>query len=64
VLSSGIQLATASGDTTVKIWDFANASCIQTFADHQRAGMCVFSVHLSHSTVTGKRLSTFFVHAK
>jgi len=35
---SGVQLATASGDTTVKIWDFANATCIQTFADHQKAG--------------------------
>ena len=35
---SGLQLATTSGDTTVKIWDFANASCIQTFADHQKAG--------------------------
>jgi len=35
---SGLQLATSSGDTTVKIWDFANASCIQTFADHQKAG--------------------------
>jgi len=35
---SGMQLATASGDTTVKIWDFANAACIHTFADHQKAG--------------------------
>ena len=33
-----MQLATASGDTTVKIWDFADAKCVQTFADHQKAG--------------------------
>jgi len=39
----GLQLATASGDTTVKIWDFANAMCIQTFADHQKAGTYTFN---------------------
>jgi len=30
----GNLLATASGDGTVKIWDFVNACCAQTFAEH------------------------------
>jgi len=44
-----MQLATASGDTTVKIWDFADAKCVQTFADHQKAG-----TWLSSSPITLK----------
>jgi WD40 repeat protein len=27
-------LATASGDGCVKIWDFVNAKCQRTFAEH------------------------------
>jgi WD40 repeat protein len=30
----GNLLATASGDGTVKIWDFVNACCAQTFSEH------------------------------
>ena len=30
-------MATASGDSTVKIWDFAKAECILTFTDHIHA---------------------------
>eukprot|EP01016_Furgasonia_blochmanni_P012503 TRINITY_DN1619_c0_g1_i3.p1 TRINITY_DN1619_c0_g1~~TRINITY_DN1619_c0_g1_i3.p1 ORF type:complete len:436 (-),score=66.46 TRINITY_DN1619_c0_g1_i3:96-1403(-) len=30
----GTHLATCSGDTTIKIWDFINASCAVTFRDH------------------------------
>ena len=33
----GAQLATGSGDSTVKIWDFANARCRHTFTDHTAA---------------------------
>lgn len=35
---SGAKLATASGDTTVKIWDFSKAECVHTFMDHTHAG--------------------------
>lgn len=34
---SGGRLATASGDSTVKIWDFTKAQCILTFTDHTHA---------------------------
>lgn len=27
-------LATSSGDGTVKVWDFVNASCAYTFTEH------------------------------
>lgn len=33
----GTKLATSSGDTTVKIWDFSKAKCTQTFTDHSHA---------------------------
>ena len=36
---SGSQLATASGDGTVKVWDFARGKCVLTFSDHQQPGM-------------------------
>jgi len=29
---------TVGGDTTVKIWDFAKAECVQTFMEHQKPG--------------------------
>jgi len=51
---SGTQLATTSGDTTVKIWDFANAICIQTFADHQKAGKYIFSLFSYQCYVVAK----------
>ena len=35
---SGAKLATASGDTTVKVWDFARAECEHTFTEHKHAG--------------------------
>jgi WD40 repeat protein len=34
---SGGNLATVSGDATVKIWDFCKAECILTFTDHIHA---------------------------
>ena len=34
---SGAQLATSSGDASVKIWDFSKASCVLTFAEHTHA---------------------------
>jgi len=34
----GTKLATSSGDTTVKIWDFSKAECVHTFTDHTHAG--------------------------
>ena len=37
-LFSGSKLVTASGDTTVKIWDFSKAECVHTFTDHTHAG--------------------------
>lgn len=33
----GTALATASGDGTVKVWDFVNACCAATFSDHAQA---------------------------
>ena len=30
----GSHLATSSGDSTIKVWDFINASCAHTFKDH------------------------------
>ena len=40
---AGSHLATASGDRTVKIWDFAGAACAHTFSDHTQAGWdCAF----------------------
>ena len=38
LLFSGSKLVTASGDTTVKIWDFSKAECVHTFTDHTHAG--------------------------
>ena len=34
----GSKLATSSGDTTVKVWDFSKAECVHTFTDHTHAG--------------------------
>jgi WD40 repeat protein len=30
----GSHLATCSGDSTIKIWDFLKAQCVHTFTDH------------------------------
>tara|TARA_B110000503_G_C7026866_1_gene362259 strand:- start:63 stop:209 length:147 start_codon:yes stop_codon:yes gene_type:complete len=30
----GSHLVTSSGDCTIKIWDFLNASCTHTFKEH------------------------------
>ncbi|KAG6551473.1 hypothetical protein Mapa_006896 [Marchantia paleacea] len=34
---SGMQLASSSGDCTVKIWSFEKARCTHTFSDHTQA---------------------------
>lgn len=34
----GGQLASTSGDGTVKLWDFEKASCISTLTEHQQPG--------------------------
>ena len=34
----GAKLATTSGDTTVKIWDFKKSECVHTFTEHTHAG--------------------------
>lgn len=36
---SGLVLATASGDHTVKIWDFKKGECTLTFVDHNQVGV-------------------------
>ena len=30
----GSHLVTSSGDCTIKVWDFINASCTHTFKEH------------------------------
>lgn len=37
--TSGDLLATASGDGTVKLWDFRQACCTLTFAEHRQPGI-------------------------
>jgi len=37
----GSKLATSSGDTTVKVWDFSKAECVHTFTDHTHAGRLI-----------------------
>ena len=39
----GTQLATASGDGTIKVWDFATATCKATFSDHTQVSTYVAS---------------------
>lgn len=34
----GNQLASTSGDGSVKLWDFNKASCVSTFTEHQQPG--------------------------
>ena len=43
--SSGSTLATTSGDTTVKIWNFSQPGCTHTFTDHTLAGLGLVGVH-------------------
>ena len=45
----GSHLATAAGDGTVKLWDFASASCVATYTDHTQP---VWSVDFHHSGVS------------
>ena len=33
----GTHLATSGGDHTIKLWDFVNACCTHTFAEHTQA---------------------------
>jgi WD40 repeat protein len=36
-MNSGKLLATSSGDSTVKLWNFEKQKCIHTFSDHLQA---------------------------
>lgn len=59
-VKSGSKLATVSGDTTVKVWDFAKAECVHTFVDHQKAGKMttfVFISNISPSTSKHYRIT-------
>ena len=47
---SGARLATVSGDTTVKLWDFSKAECVQTFTEHTHAGKTRTSAHIYTDT--------------
>lgn len=42
-MHSGLQLATASGDGSVKVWDFSKGQCSITFTEHQQPG----TVHIT-----------------
>lgn len=37
IIYRGSRLATTSGDTTVKIWDFSKEQCVASFTDHTHA---------------------------
>jgi WD40 repeat protein len=43
---SGMALASGSGDSTVKLWDFAQQRCVMTFTDHKQA---VWGVRYHHA---------------
>ena len=43
---AGTRLATASGDSTVKLWDLAAGTCVATLAEH---GHAVWSVSFHHT---------------
>lgn len=42
----GTHLATASGDSTIKIWDFLNITCAWTIKDHSQP---VWSIDFNHN---------------
>jgi WD40 repeat protein len=51
-------LATSSGDSTVKIWNFEKQKCVHTFTDHLQA---VWSAHwhsCGNFLVSGSRDNT------
>jgi len=48
----GLHIVTASGDSTVKIWDFVNTACTFTFKEHKQP---VWSIDLN---VTGDFIAT------
>jgi WD40 repeat protein len=35
---TGNKMATCSGDTTIKIWDFSQKKCVHTFTNHLLPG--------------------------
>jgi WD40 repeat protein len=47
---SGNKMATCSGDTTIKIWDFSQKKCVHTFTNHLLPGkncFCLFFFSIS-----------------
>jgi WD40 repeat protein len=36
-------MATCSGDTSIKIWDFSQKKCVHTFTNHLLPGEFVFT---------------------
>ena len=56
----GSHLATAAGDGTVKLWDFASASCVATYTDHTQP---VWSVDFHHSGVSLWLVGNIFVRS-
>jgi WD40 repeat protein len=43
---AGVALASAGGDSYVKLWDFAQQRCVLTFTDHKQA---VWGVSFHHA---------------
>jgi WD40 repeat protein len=37
-------MATCSGDTTIKIWDFSQKKCVHTFTNHLLPGKIFYSI--------------------
>mgnify|MGYP002775464932 FL=1 len=48
-----MQLASSSGDCTVKVWSFEKARCVQTFVDHTQ----VQTLQETDDLMTGFRIS-------
>lgn len=51
-------LATSSGDSTVKIWNFEKQKCVHTFSDHLQAVWSVSWHSCGNFLVSGSRDKT------